>query len=116
MGIERRGLRDRWRGVRLLRPADPPLPEITVDRPLAWRTPVEAVRLIVTGATLATAARIALVVGTLLTGVNLGGVILGGRAGWVTLLQAGANYAIPYVVASLGMLSRTRVATDKPKP
>lgn len=74
-----------------------------------WSTPVECLRLIVTGATFSTAVRIALVVGTLLTMVNLGHVIVGGQAGPATYLQIAANYAIPYVVSSLGVLSHTRV-------
>jgi NAD(P)H-hydrate epimerase len=91
------------------------LPEVAVaarrapDSDLAWRTPVQAARLIAGGATFATAARIALVVGTLLTVVNLGGALTSGHAGLATALQAMANYLIPYVVSSLGVLSRTRV-------
>ena len=74
----------------------------------AWRTWREATRLIVVGATFATAVRIALVVGTLLTVVHLGGLILGGRAYAATAARVAANYLVPYVVASLGVLSGTR--------
>lgn len=76
---------------------------------LAWRTWRDAAKLIVAGATFATAARIALVVGTLLTAVNLGGPILSGRADIGTAARVVANYLIPYVVSSLGVLSRTRM-------
>jgi hypothetical protein len=64
------------------------------------------------GATFASAARIALVVGTLLTVVNLDGAIVGGRAGWITLVQVGANYAIPYVVAEVGALLRSTLEAE----
>lgn len=76
---------------------------------LTWSTPMECAHLIVRGATFSTAARIALVVGTLLTIVNLGGVIVDGRADLATVVKTAANYAIPYVVSSLGVLSRTRL-------
>jgi hypothetical protein len=58
---------------------------------------------------------IALVVGTLLTAINLGSVILGGRANGSTWVRVVANYLIPFVVSTLGYLSATR-ATDDQSP
>jgi len=94
--------------VRLVRPAEADAPAAGTD--LAWRTGREAARLILSGATFATAGRIALVVGTLLTVVNLGGEILTGHLGAATAVRATTNYLIPYVVSSLGLLSRTRIS------
>jgi hypothetical protein len=48
---------------------------------------------------------IALVVGTLLTLVNLSDVLLSGQATGATGLKAGANYVIPFLVSNLGLLS-----------
>jgi hypothetical protein len=111
LGVEVPEIFDRAPVVRLRQGADP-VHALAGDTPLAWRTPLDAVRLILTGATFATGARIALVVGTLLTVVNLGGTFTSGEAGPATALQAAANYLIPYVVSSLGVLSRTRIRVD----
>ena len=51
---------------------------------------------------------VALVVGTVLAAVNEGAQLLDGRADAVTGLRIAANYAIPYVVASVGYLSGQR--------
>lgn len=51
---------------------------------------------------------IALVVGTVLTLVNQGAVILGGRATTLTWVRSGANYLVPFLVSSTGFLSATR--------
>jgi len=111
LGLQVPELFDRAPLVRLRQGADPVIGPAD-GTPLAWRTPLEAVRLILIGATFATGARIALVVGTLLTVVNLGGTFTSGEAGPATALQAAANYLIPYVVSSLGVLSRTRIRVD----
>ena len=58
---------------------------------LAWSTPLEAAVLICRGATFATASRIALVVGPVLTVVNQGAVILAGDLHAPTLLRVAAN-------------------------
>ncbi len=75
---------------------------------LAWSTYSQAIALIVRGATFRTASRIALVVGTLLTAVNQGSVIMHGHVGAATWVRTAANYLIPYTVASLGYLSSYR--------
>lgn len=76
--------------------------------PLTWSTPRQAVWLICCGATFATASRIALVVGTLLTIINQGSVLVSGNADAATALRVAANYAIPYAVSSLGYLAPFR--------
>lgn len=58
------------------------------------------------------AARIALIVGTLLTLVNQGGVLMSGDVDRMTIMRVAANYAIPYVVSSIGLLASYRVDTD----
>ncbi len=73
-----------------------------------WETPIEACILIAKGATFSTAFRIALVVGTLLTLVNQGSTLLDGHIAAATWLRTGANYVIPYVVASVGYLMPLR--------
>lgn len=75
---------------------------------LSWSTTLELCRLIARGVTFRTASKIALVVGTLLTIVNQGAVIIAGDAGLVTWLRTAANYLIPYTVASIGYLTPFR--------
>jgi hypothetical protein len=48
---------------------------------------------------------IALVVGTILTLLNQGDVILGGNATGATAVKAALNYMVPFVVSNLGLLS-----------
>lgn len=50
-------------------------------------------------------ATIALVVGTILTVLNQGDVILGGHATGATAVKTAFNYLVPFVVSNLGMLS-----------
>lgn len=82
---------------------------MSTERPdLAWSGSAELCVLIAKGATFRTASRIALVVGTLLTVVNQGSIILAGDASLATWIRAVANYLIPYTVASIGYLSPFR--------
>lgn len=55
-------------------------------------------------------ARIALVVGLLLTAINQGAVILAGDATALTWVRCGANFLIPFVVSNLGLLSGRHTA------
>ena len=50
-------------------------------------------------------AAIAVAVGTILTLLNQGDVILGGGATDATIVKAGLNYLVPFMVSNLGMLS-----------
>jgi hypothetical protein len=74
----------------------------------SWRTPTEAVVLILRGATFPTASRIALVVGVVLSLVNQGQVLFGGDATTVTWIRVAVNFLVPYTVASLGYLAPLR--------
>ena len=76
---------------------------------LAWSSPREGMALFLRGVTVATAGRVALVVGTLLSLVNQGSAISGGHAGLATWVRVAVNFATPFVVASIGFLSGSRV-------
>lgn len=52
--------------------------------------------------------RIALVVGVLLTAINQGGVLLGGRATAVTWIRCGLNFLVPFLVSNAGLISGRR--------
>src|SRR5881296_2858248 len=70
-----------------------------------WDSYRDAARLFVRGASVATASRIALVVGTWLSLVNQGRAIVDGNPPWVKI---GLNYLTPFLVASLGYLAARR--------
>lgn len=68
--------------------------------------------MICSGKTWRPAARIALVVGSLLTAVNEGSELAAGHLDIATLARVLANFAIPYVVSSLGFLSARGADSD----
>jgi hypothetical protein len=70
-----------------------------------WESYGDALGLFLRGATLATATRIAAVVGTWLSLMNQGRAIVDGHAPWV---KVALNYLTPFVVASLGYLAARR--------
>ena len=70
-----------------------------------WVSYRDAARLFLRGATLPTAVRISVVVGTWLSLMNQGGLIVDGHPPWVKLVL---NYLTPFVVASLGYLAARR--------
>ena len=70
-----------------------------------WESYGEAMGMFLRGATVATASRIALVVGTWLSLLNQGHAIFDGRPPWA---KVALNYATPFVVASLGYLAARR--------
>lgn len=76
--------------------------------PPMWKSPGEALAVCRRRAVLRRTVRIALLVGTLLSIVNQGGVILGGDATTVTWLRVLANYVVPFCVSNAGVLSATR--------
>lgn len=49
--------------------------------------------------------RIAFVVGTVLTTINQGDIILGGTATRLTWIKVGMNYVVPLIVSNLGLLA-----------
>jgi hypothetical protein len=73
-----------------------------------WSRPSEALRLFLAGATLRTSSKVAAVVGTVLSAVNQGSVILGGDATPSTWIRVGVNYLVPFLVSSIGFLSACR--------
>lgn len=81
-----------------------------------WSSPVEACRLIFSGVTFATGVRVALVVGTILSVVNQGSVIVGGDATPVSWVRVGVNYLVPFVVSSIGYLAPFRVRPNDQSP
>jgi len=74
----------------------------------AWSSPLDACRLILSGVTFRTCVRVAIVVGTILTAVNQGSVIVSGDASAVTWARVGINYLVPFVVSSVGYLAPFR--------
>ncbi len=70
-----------------------------------WVTYRQALGMFVRGVTLPTASHIAVLVGTWLSLMNQGSLILDGHPPWVKLAL---NYATPFVVASLGYLAARR--------
>lgn len=83
-------------------------------RDLTWSTWGQCASLIARGRTLRPSARIALVVGTLLTVVNQFAVLASGDHTPATLARVLANYAIPYIVSSVGFLSSYRASVLAP--
>ncbi|MFM7537793.1 MAG: nitrate/nitrite transporter NrtS [Acidimicrobiales bacterium] len=73
-----------------------------------WRTPGQAISLILRGVTFPTASRVSAIVGTLLSAVNQGSVILSRDATPITALRVAVNYIVPYTVASVGYLAPFR--------
>jgi len=98
------------------RATDPAAPAQPAPPPQTWTTIADGLRLIGRGRTTRTAVPIALVVGTLLSGVNEGAEIAGGHAHLATRIRAGVNYAVPFTVASLGWLSARRVGQQRSAP
>jgi hypothetical protein len=76
--------------------------------PVTWSRPGEGVLLFLRGRTARTAAPVAAVVGTVLSAVNQGDVVLGGDAGLSTWVRIAVNYLVPFLVASFGFLAARR--------
>jgi hypothetical protein len=77
-----------------------------------WVTPREAYSLVFRRATLRRTVRIALLVGTILSVINQGGVIAGGEADLITWMRVLANYVVPFCVSSAGFLSATKRSAE----
>ena len=76
--------------------------------PPSWSTGREAARLWFARATLRKTLKIAALVGTLLSLINQGSLIVGGDATPATWVRVGFNYVVPFCVSSVGFLSATR--------
>ncbi len=80
---------------------------------LRWETYGEATTLCVRPSTLPRTIPIGLVVGTLLTAIDLGGTLLGGHATLATWVRVASNFLIPFVVSTSGFLSATRTPVEE---
>lgn len=81
---------------------------MVVKRLRPWSRPREAFVQLVSGATFRTCAPVALVVGTVLSLVNQGDVLVMGMIGGRVTLKVVANFVIPYVTSSTGALLAVR--------
>jgi hypothetical protein len=82
--------------------------EATPKKVTGWRTPRGALRLALRRSTTRRTTKIALVVGTILSLINQGGVIFGGRTIATTWIRVAANYFVPFCVSSFGFLTATK--------
>ena len=77
------------------------------EAPATWTTYRQALGMFLAGATIPSASRIALIVGTWLSVMNQGDRIAAGSIPWMRIIL---NYATPFTVASLGFLAARRRA------
>lgn len=77
-------------------------------RSVTWSHPSQAVLLFLRGVTARTAVPVAAVVGTVLSAVNQGDVVLSGTASPWVWVRIAVNYLVPFLVASFGYLSAWR--------
>jgi len=87
---------------------------VGASRPV-WSTRRQELVLFLRGVTVRVAGRVAIVVGTILSAVNQGSVILAGDATGFTWTRIAVNYLIPFVVASLGYLAGCRAEPGSPR-
>jgi hypothetical protein len=73
-----------------------------------WVTPREGLVLFAHRVTVRTAAKVALLVGTVLSLVNQGSAIAAGDATVATWVRVGVNYLVPFLVSSYGFLAARR--------
>jgi hypothetical protein len=73
-----------------------------------WSTRAEQLVLFLRGATIRVAGRVAVVVGTILSAVNQGSLIVAGDATAATWVRVAVNYLTPFVVTSIGYLAGCR--------
>lgn len=79
-------------------------------REVTWSHPCTALALLLHGRTAHVAAPVAAVVGTVLSSVNQGAIIVSGDATAATWVRVGVNYLVPFLVSSYGWLTARRVA------
>lgn len=70
--------------------------------------PLGVLQAVCSRASLSRCVPIALVVGTALSAVNQGGVILAGGATGATWIRVGVNYLVPFLVSSSGFYASQR--------
>ena len=77
--------------------------------PPTWSTSPEAARVVLHRPHLRKTAAIAIVVGTVLFGINQLDVVLRGDATTVVWLKSAVTYLVPFCVSNAGVLVATRV-------
>ncbi len=77
-----------------------------------WSRPRDALSLLLRGATFRACAPVAVVVGTVLSVVNQGDVLLSGAGDAVVAAKVAANMTIPYLTSSAGALLAVRRRFD----
>jgi hypothetical protein len=77
--------------------------------PRGRRTVQDAARIVTQRKHLRSTVRIALAVGTILTLINQGDVIIRGDATAITWIKVALNYCVPFIVSNLGLLAGKRV-------
>ncbi len=73
-----------------------------------WSTRRQELVLFLRGVTVRVAGRVAVVVGTILSAVNQGSLIVAGDATGATWVRVAVNYLTPFVVTSIGYLAGCR--------
>ncbi len=86
---------------------------VAIKRLQPWSRPREAVRQVLCGATLRTCAPVALVVGTVLSALNQGDVLVKGMGDGLVVLKLAANFVIPYVTSSTRALLTVRRPVER---
>jgi len=74
----------------------------------AWSSPAQGFALILRGYTVRTGTVVSVVVGTLLSAVNQGSVIISGHVSAVAWIRVATNYVVPFLVSSVGYLAPSR--------
>jgi hypothetical protein len=74
-----------------------------------WSRLGDAARLFAHGATVRRCVPVAVVVGCVLSAINEGPRIAGGHLGWLTWVQVGLNFVVPFCTSSYGFLASARV-------
>ena len=87
--------------------AEPVLDTLPEKSSATWSGAPGALAMMFRRTTLRKTIRIALVVGTVLSVINQGYLIWGGRATYVTWIRVVANYFVPFCVSSTGFLTAT---------
>jgi hypothetical protein len=73
-----------------------------------WTRPIEAVVLVLRGRTARIAVPVAAVVGTVISMVNQGDLIIAGHTSGSTWVRIFINYLVPFIVANVAYLSACR--------
>lgn len=82
----------------------------TPRRDDTWSRFSTAWALLLRGRTARVATPVAAVVGTVLSGVNQGAILVSGEATTGTWVRVAVNYAVPFLVSSYGYLTARRIA------